>query len=141
MSDRVKFGALIREDVLNAFRNLVIEKYGCLKGYFSEEVERALDEYIRSHNTHIEHIDISLKAKHIRLLKFLEDRYEVLYSEIRDFIHKNFGVDKRTERKYFNDFLLKYNFVKVRHMLRFGEEYILEVNTSLIKEFLQSVEK
>jgi hypothetical protein len=44
----------VDRDLLEAFRGLVLKKYGCIKGHLGPEADRALEEYIHAHRPQIE---------------------------------------------------------------------------------------
>ena len=76
--------------------------------------------------------------KHIKLLVWLLKNYpaEVLYSIVKDYIADNYGIDKRTVKKYLHDFLINGGFVKTLKPIRGNTDQILKVNADRILNYL-----
>jgi hypothetical protein len=76
--------------------------------------------------------------KHIKLLVWLLKNYpaEVLYSTVKRYINDNYGIDRRTVKKYLHDFLINGEFVRVLRPLRGNTDLILKVNADRILDYL-----
>jgi len=142
MSKKVKIWVFVDSDVWEAFKNYVFSKYGTLWKYLGDELSGAMEEHLKSgrpaHTQTLEHIFSRPNKRHLQLLIWLLKNYpnETLYSEIKRYIHDNFGADRRTVKKYLHDFLISGGFVEVRKSLRQNAEHILKVNAGLIYGYL-----
>lgn len=142
MADYKVISVRVREDVWISFKNHVLSKYGQLYGYLGEELTKAMDYYlshaINAHTQENEHILSKPNKRHIKLLTWLakNSEYEITHTDIEGFIVENFGVDKRTKRKYLNEFLIKLGFIKQKKAL-YGKNVIYVVNFERIYNYLK----
>ena len=90
------------------------------------------------HTQENEHIISKPNKRHIKLLTWLakNSEFEITHTDIEGFIVENFGVDKRTKRKYLNEFLIKMGFIKQKKAL-YGKNVIYEVNFEKIYNYLK----
>jgi hypothetical protein len=141
MSGKVELRVRVDKDVYQAFKDAVYCKYGTLRGYLGEVVQKLMEQFLKdfhgAHTQDLEHITSKPNKRHIKLLKWLLDErpHEVLYSEIVNFVRNNFGIDKRTIRKYVQEFLISGGFVKAVRSAR--DDYIMSVRTDVILGFLK----
>jgi len=142
MSPKVKIKVYVDSDIWEAFKNYVFQKYGTLHKYLGDELSRAIDEYLThsrpAHTQALEHILSKPNKRHLQILIWLlkTHPYEVLYSEIRQYIIDNFGSDHRTVKKYLHEFLISGGFVEIKKSLRGNTEHILKVNAEKIYRYL-----
>jgi len=135
----------VDDDVLQAFKNYVLAKYGSLHRYLGEEVSRALDYYLThaasAHTQEFEHKVLKVNKRHVKLLTWIGKgfNHEITYSDIEKYIVENFGIDRRTKKSYIN-FLVRSNFIKPKRAL-YGKDIIYEVNTRKIYDFLRKYMK
>ncbi len=130
---------VVDDEVLQAFKNYVLQKYGKLHGVLGLEVTRALDEYLKlslaAHtNKNVQQILSKPNKRHIALLTHVATFKEITKSDIERYIMKNFGSDKRTRNKYIQ-FLLNGRFIRVLKPL-YGE-VIYEVDRQRTLDFLK----
>lgn len=130
---------VVDDEVLQAFKNYVLQKYGKLHGVLGQEVTRALDEYLKlslaAHtNKNVQQILSKPNKRHLALLSHVVTFKEITKSDIERYIMKNFGSDKRTRNKYIQ-FLLNGRFIRVLKPL-YGE-VIYEVDRQRILDFLK----
>ena len=146
MKRPVKISVHIEEEVWQAFKSYVLAKYGCLWRYLGEELSYALEYYLThatsAHTQEIEHKFSKPNKRHIQLLIWLAQNFktEVTYSDIESFIIQNIGSDKRTKKKYINDFLVKLGFIEVKKGL-YGKNILYKVNYEKIHAFLRKFMK
>lgn len=140
MGDKVKIFVYVDSDVWNKFRDYVFAKYGTLHTYLGDEISRAMEEYLkdsRSAHTHeFEHTNSKPNKRHIQLLRWLLEYYpfETLYSKLVDYV-RNFGLDKRTIKKYVHEFLIEGGFVRAEKSVR--GDVIMKVNAEVILRYLK----
>lgn len=112
MPQKTKIHAYVDSDTWEAFKSYVFSKYGTLNKYLGDELTRALESYLKdsrpAHTHEFEHMISKPNKKHFQLLTWLLKNYpsETLYSEVRRYINDNYGIDRRTVKKYLHDFLI-----------------------------------
>lgn len=142
MKNPVKISVHVEEEIWKSFKNYVLSKYGALWKYLGEELSRAIEAYLRdsrpAHTQEFEHMISKPNKKHIKLLVWLLKNYpsEVLYSIVKTYINDNYGIDKRTVKKYLHDFLINGGFVKTLKPIRGNTDQILKVNADRILNYL-----
>lgn len=139
MSKYTVTSVVVDEEIWLSFKNYVLSKYGKLRGYLSEELTRAIDYYlthaVSAHTHKNEHIISKPNKRYIKLLTWLADFMEITHIDIEKFIVENFGVDKRTKRKYIYEFLLRMGFIKQKKALHGNTIY--EVNSEKVRSYLK----
>jgi hypothetical protein len=133
-----KITTYVRSDIWIAFRNYVLNKHGKIRGALYRELTEALKYYMDSlaeARTCIseQHGFIKASKKHENLLNYIYDFDEITLADIKSYIHRNIGIDKRTFRKYLN-FLVNGKFIVVLKYA--GYNIIYKVNKGRIAEFL-----
>ncbi|WP_202320190.1 hypothetical protein [Archaeoglobus neptunius] len=142
MAGKVKIYIYVDEELYQAFRDYVYSKYGTLHKYLGEEISRAMEHYLKDHRSahtqEFEHMISKPNKKHIKLLVWLLKNYpaEVLYSIVKTYINDNYGIDKRTEKKYLHSFLINGGFVKILKPIKGNTDFILRVNANEILNYL-----
>ncbi len=142
MPPKVKIHVFVDPEIWEAFKNYVFSKYGTLNKYLGDEISRAMEAYLRDHRSahtqEFEHMISKPNKKHIKLLVWLlkNNPAEVLYSIVKTYINDNYGIDKRTVKKYLHDFLINGGFVKVLRPIRGNRDLILQVNADRILDYL-----
>jgi hypothetical protein len=129
---------MVRQDVWEDFKKYVLSKFGKLRGSLGQELTEAIKYYMDSlaeARTCIgeQHGFIKASKKHENLLNYIYDFDEITLADIKSYIHRNIGIDKRTFRKYMN-FLVNGKFIEVlKHV---GSNIIYKVNKERIAKFL-----
>lgn len=131
----------VDEEVWFAFKNFVLSKYGQLHGYLGKEVTRALEKYLeeaRGSQEELEEVISKPNKRHVKLLYWLAEDFPVQVTQIdlENFIVENFGTDKRTRKKYINDFLVRMRFIEVQKAI-YGKNVIYRVNLERIVDYLK----
>ena len=127
--------------VLERFKEYVFKKYGTLHTYLGEEVTRALEKYLeeaRGSQEELEEVISKPNKRHVKLLYWLVEDFPVQVTQIdlENFVIENFGSDKRTKRKYINDFLVRMRFIEVQKAI-YGKNVIYKVNLERIVDYLK----
>ena len=127
--------------VLERFKEYVFKKYGTLHTYLGEEVTRALEKYLeeaRGSQEELEEVISKPNKRHVKLLYWLAEEFPVQVTQIdlENFIVENFGTDKRTRKKYINDFLVRMRFIEVQKAI-YGKNIIYRVYLERIVDYLK----
>ncbi|WP_290597910.1 MULTISPECIES: hypothetical protein [unclassified Archaeoglobus] len=142
MTYKVQIRVHVDPEIWEAFKNYVFSKYGTLHKYLGDEISRAMKAYLKdsqnAHTQEFEHMISKPNKKHIKLLVWLLKNYpaEVLYSIVKDYIVDNYGIDKRTIKKYLHDFLINGGFLETLKPIRGNTDLILKVNADRILNYL-----
>lgn len=136
MKRKVKVCVLVDEDVWIEFKKYVLSKHRKLYGYVGYELSEAIKRYLENFSdSKVE--KMNPRPKHFKLLVWLAERDKVTHSELKEFININFGVDPRTERKYFN-YLTEFGYL-IPSEAEHGDEQIFKVNSEAVKKFLEKL--
>ncbi len=141
MNRPIKISVHVEEEDWLAFKNYVLSKYGLLRGYLGEELSNAIRKYLKEAQQNqegIENIISKPNKKHLKLLYWLVEDFPVQVTQIdlENFVIENFGSDKRTKRKYINDFLVRMRFIEVQKAI-YGKNIIYKVNLERIIDYLR----
>jgi hypothetical protein len=142
MAGKVRIWVYVDPEIWEAFKNYVYSKYGTLHKYLGDEISRAMEAYLRDHQSahtqEFEHMISKPNKKHLNLLAWLLKNYpaEVLYSIVKTYINDYYGIDRRTVKKYLHDFLINGGFLETLKPIRGNTDWILKVNTDRILNYL-----
>ena len=113
------------ENVVEAFRKYVMERYGKLHTVFGQEVQKAQEAYLENANTHTHHPNMQLRKN------MVEEKIEIVEEEIqavgllnaismggsvrpnavKQILGKSVGIDPRTINNYYNAFCRKHELI------------------------------
>lgn len=112
------------EDVVEAFRTYVRERYGKLHTVFGQEIQRAMEAYLENTNTHTHHSNIKLrksveeKTERVEeaiqaagLMNAINNGGSVRPNAIKNILGTSVGIDPRTVSNYYNAFCRKHELI------------------------------
>ena len=112
------------EEVVEAFRMYVMERYGKLHTVFGQELQKAMEEYLGNANTHTHALNTQLRKtveektelveeviQTAGLLNAINNGGSVRPNAIKKILGESVGIDPRTINNYYNAFCRKHELI------------------------------